>query len=107
MVVLTPVNTARNAAVLEHAARVGLGIDFTELAFPGPPLRVPEGCERIDLLDDISLLIPFYDAVWKLTEPLEAYLCSLPSCRIASSPTRARRGPRVDRQTSSCLPLSR
>jgi hypothetical protein len=51
---------------------LGLAIDFAsaELVFPEPALCLLEGCERIDMLDDISQLIPFYD-MWLLAELLE------------------------------------
>jgi hypothetical protein len=57
---------------------LGLAIDFAfaELAFSEPALGLPEGCERIDMLDDISQLIPFYN-MWLLAELLEAYLLLL------------------------------
>ncbi|CAL4958610.1 unnamed protein product [Urochloa decumbens] len=86
-VVLTPANAARHRAVLDHAARAGLAVDFAELAFPAGTV-LPHGCESFDVLSDWSHFAALYDALSLLAGPLEARLrswASLPDCLVCDS----------------------
>ncbi|ONM29569.1 Cytokinin-O-glucosyltransferase 1 [Zea mays] len=87
-VVTTPVNAARNRAVVESARRAGLDVEVAEIAFPGPGHGLPEGLENMDLLTRREHFLPFFQAAWKMDAPLEEYVRSLPrrpDCLIADS----------------------
>ncbi|KAL5223872.1 hypothetical protein ABZP36_010511 [Zizania latifolia] len=87
-VVTTPVNAARNRAVVEGAQREGLAVDLAEVAFPGPEFGLPEGVENMDQLVDMNMYLGFFKAVWRMEAGLEGYIRSLPrwpDCIVADA----------------------
>ncbi|OEL15101.1 UDP-glycosyltransferase 73C1 [Dichanthelium oligosanthes] len=87
-VVTTPVNAARNRAVVESARRAGLDVELAEIAFPGPGLGLPEGMENMDMVVEKEHFMVFFQALWKMDAPLEEYVRSLPrrpDCLVADS----------------------
>ncbi|CAO2185887.1 unnamed protein product [Urochloa humidicola] len=87
-VVTTPVNATRNRATVESARRAGLDIELAEIPFPGPAHGLPEGIENVDLVVEKEHFTPFFQSIWKMDAPLEAYVRSLPrrpDCLIADS----------------------
>jgi hypothetical protein len=87
-VVTTPVNAARNAAAFDGAAKAGLAVDLVELPFPGPQLGLPEGMENADQMADRTMYYKFFEAIWKMADPLEEYIRTLPrrpDCLVADS----------------------
>uniref|UniRef100_A0A0E0JES3 Glycosyltransferase n=1 Tax=Oryza punctata TaxID=4537 RepID=A0A0E0JES3_ORYPU len=82
-VVTTPVNAARNRAVVEAAQRDGLAVELAEVAFPGPEFGVPEGLENMDQLVDVhrDMYLSLQRAIWAMAAPLETYLQALPRRR--------------------------
>lgn len=87
-IVTTPVNAARNRAAVDSAKRAGLDVGLVELPFPGPQLGLPEGMENADQMVDRGMYLKFFEAIWKMAEPLEQYLRALPrrpDCLIADA----------------------
>ncbi|XP_044975175.1 UDP-glycosyltransferase 1-like [Hordeum vulgare subsp. vulgare] len=79
-VVTTPVNAARNRATVDGARRAGLAVEFVELPFPCAQLGLPEGVEAIDQMAGLepAMYLRFFQAIWKIADPLEEYLRALP-----------------------------
>ncbi|XP_052169267.1 UDP-glycosyltransferase 73C1-like [Oryza glaberrima] len=87
-VVTTPVNAARNRAVVEGARREGLAVELAVIAFTGPEFGLPEGVENMDQLVDIAMYLAFFKAVWNMVAALEAYVRGLPrrpDCVVADA----------------------
>uniref|UniRef100_A0A0D9XI78 Glycosyltransferase n=1 Tax=Leersia perrieri TaxID=77586 RepID=A0A0D9XI78_9ORYZ len=87
-VVTTPVNAARNSAVVDAARREGLTIELAEIPFPGPEFGLPEGAENMDQMTDLTMYLGFFKAVWKMEAALEDYVTSLPrrpDCLVADA----------------------
>ncbi|KAI0510112.1 hypothetical protein KFK09_010712 [Dendrobium nobile] len=70
----TPVNLNRIRPIIDQAAASSLPIRFVELRFPVVDVGLPEGCESVDLLPSVDLILPFLNALSLLRDPLEAYL---------------------------------
>ncbi|CAD6240003.1 unnamed protein product [Miscanthus lutarioriparius] len=87
-VVTTPVNAARNRAIVESARWAGFDVEIAEIAFPGLGHGLSEGLENMDLLTEREHFLPFFQAAWSMDAPLEEYVRSLPrrlDCLIADS----------------------
>ena len=72
--------------IIERTKEANLSIEFIELSFPNVKFGLPPGCESIESIPDLSLIYrPFFEAIYSLDEPLEAFLGSLerlPDCMI-------------------------
>ncbi|KAL0918924.1 hypothetical protein M5K25_010971 [Dendrobium thyrsiflorum] len=88
----TPVNLNRIRPIINQAAASSLPIRFVELCFPVVDVGLPEGCESVDLLPSVELMLPFLNALSLLRDPLEAHLripdkvgWPKPACRISDN----------------------
>ncbi|CAN6199454.1 unnamed protein product [Urochloa humidicola] len=84
--ITTPVNASRMGGFINHAAAVGLTIQFVKLHFPAVEFGLPDGCENTDMIQSRDLFKNFMEACAALGEPLTAYLRqqrSSPSCIIS------------------------
>ncbi|KAI0510110.1 hypothetical protein KFK09_010710 [Dendrobium nobile] len=70
----SPVNLNRIRPIIDQAAASSLPIRFVELRFPVVDVGLPEGCESIDLLPSVDLILIFMNALSLLRNSLEAYL---------------------------------
>lgn len=87
-VVTTPVNAARNRAAFDGARSAGLAVELAKVPFPGPQFGLPEGLENMDQMVDSTMYLAFFQAIWKMAEPLEKYVRALPrrpDCLVADS----------------------
>ncbi|KAG1335546.1 UDP-glycosyltransferase 73C6-like [Cocos nucifera] len=86
--VTTPVNAARNKAIINRVDESGLPVHFVELQFPCAEAGLPEGCENMDLLPSSDHIKTFFDALRLLREPLARYVQAQrprPTCMITDS----------------------
>ncbi|KAI0510107.1 hypothetical protein KFK09_010707 [Dendrobium nobile] len=70
----TPVNLNRIRPIIDQATASSLPIRFVELRFPVVDVGLPEGCESLDLLPSLDLILHFLNVLSLLRDPLEAYL---------------------------------
>ncbi|KAL6848086.1 hypothetical protein ACP4OV_022214 [Aristida adscensionis] len=87
-VVTTPVNAARNRAVVDGARAEGHCVELVEVPFPGPELGLPEGMENIDMVVEREHYQLFFQAIWRMEAALEEYVRALPrrpDCLVADA----------------------
>ncbi|KAF3328510.1 UDP-glycosyltransferase 73C6-like protein [Carex littledalei] len=83
--IITPANADRIKPTIKRAKEANLAIEFVELSFPNVKFGLPPGCDSIDSITDRGLYRAFFEAIYSLDEPLEAFLGSLerpPDCMI-------------------------
>lgn len=84
--ITTPFNASRIQTTINHAKECCLPIQFVELPFPGAELGLPDGCENLDVVPTMDLMVNFFQAIALLQKPLELYLkehVSYPNCIIS------------------------
>ncbi|GMH26308.1 hypothetical protein Nepgr_028151 [Nepenthes gracilis] len=84
--VTTPLNALRFRSTTDRAIEAGLDIRVTLLKFPSKESGLPEGCENLDMLPSLGLVMNFMIACGKLQEPLEQALREMnppPDCIIS------------------------
>ncbi|KAK3226652.1 hypothetical protein Dsin_006514 [Dipteronia sinensis] len=82
----TPVNAARFKNILARAISSGLQIRLNELEFPTQKAGLPDGCENLDMIPSMDLIINFCNALTMLQLPAEKLLEQIsppPSCIIS------------------------
>ncbi|KAI7751523.1 hypothetical protein M8C21_022435 [Ambrosia artemisiifolia] len=87
-IVTTPVNTIRFGSILDQAIQSGLPISFLELQLPYMKFGLPEGCESLDDLPDLSLGHDLFLAQSSLQQEVEQYIERLnprPSCILSGT----------------------
>nr|XP_043629878.1 UDP-glycosyltransferase 73C5-like [Erigeron canadensis] len=87
-IVTTPFNNLRFGSILDQAIESGLPISFLEFPFPYIEFGLPEGCESVDNLPDISLAKKLMEAYTSLQNQVEQYVENLnprPNCILSDA----------------------
>nr|AXH01351.1 UGT73C [Eschenbachia blinii] len=87
-IVTTPVSAIRFGSVLDQAIQSGLPIDFLKFPFPSTEFGLPEGCETIDDLPHMGLIMALLSAYSTQQQHVEQYIEKLnprPHCIISDS----------------------
>ncbi|CAN8316726.1 unnamed protein product [Cochlearia groenlandica] len=85
-IVTTPHNAGRFKNVLSRAIESGLPINLVQVKIPYQEVGLLEGQENIDTLESMELMIPFFNAVNMLEEPVQKLMEEMrprPSCLIS------------------------
>ncbi|XP_072999024.1 UDP-glycosyltransferase 1-like [Typha latifolia] len=85
-VITTPFNASRFKTTIDQANVSGLPIRFVELPFPCAEVGLPDGCENLDVVPSMDLMLNFFEATSLLQKPMEIYLRKhepYPNCIIS------------------------
>ncbi|KAJ1272013.1 hypothetical protein BS78_06G170700 [Paspalum vaginatum] len=87
-IITTPANAPVVESRVDRATPHGAGITVTAIPFPGAEAGLPEGCERLDLLQSPADVPRFFAANKQFGEAVARYCCgaslpSPPSCIVA------------------------
>jgi UDP-glucosyltransferase 73C len=114
--IITPANADRIKPIIEGAKEKNLSIEFVELNFPNEKFGLPPGCESVDQITNFEHFRAFFEAIYSLNEPLEAFIRCLerpPYCMITdmcnawTAPVARKFGiPRVIFHGPSCFYIS-
>ncbi|KAI4378709.1 hypothetical protein MLD38_016149 [Melastoma candidum] len=72
--VTTPANADRFRSTILRAVHSGLDIRLHEIVFPSSDFGLPEGCENIDALPSMDLMMNFLNAARTLRDPLGKFI---------------------------------
>ncbi|KAF9619257.1 hypothetical protein IFM89_005811 [Coptis chinensis] len=83
-IITTPLNAYFFSDTLDRDRQKGLDISLQVIQFPSAQVGLPEGCESVESITTIDMLVNFFEATTKLQQPFEQLLKKhQPDCIIS------------------------